>query len=197
MMRGVVKLMMGRILLCSRASRSIRMYNNNATNNSSHTWYDYYKINYNHDQYAATRDYYNSKALASKSYTPAIKSPYDSTDAEDYGEGGETDGVLDSVECDRIITKGDVVNLHDLLFTDYRDYLIRYNDDRLVKAAQLEGKKHSIKALLGSPKRDYLISNKGDKVFIDDLEGKVHSFQKKGWEQGSIFSACWKENHTL
>uniref|UniRef100_A0A164UNZ2 protein-disulfide reductase n=1 Tax=Daucus carota subsp. sativus TaxID=79200 RepID=A0A164UNZ2_DAUCS len=33
-----------------------------------------------------------------------------------------------------------MINLHDLLFTKNRDYLVKYNDDQQVKAAQLAGK---------------------------------------------------------
>lgn len=41
--------------------------------------------------------------------------------------------ILESEEKQlKIIEKGDVVNLSDLLFTENRDYLIRYNDPELV-----------------------------------------------------------------
>lgn len=41
--------------------------------------------------------------------------------------------ILESEEKQlKIIEKGDVVNLSDLLFTKNRDYLIRYNDPELV-----------------------------------------------------------------
>ncbi|KAK1361518.1 hypothetical protein POM88_045992 [Heracleum sosnowskyi] len=38
------------------------------------------------------------------------------------------------------VTKGDVIDLREFLFTEYRDYLIRYNDNTKVKAEQLAGK---------------------------------------------------------
>ncbi|KAK1369999.1 hypothetical protein POM88_036091 [Heracleum sosnowskyi] len=38
------------------------------------------------------------------------------------------------------VTKGDVIDLRKFLFTNYRDYLIRYNDKTQVKAEQLAGK---------------------------------------------------------
>ncbi|KAK1381385.1 hypothetical protein POM88_028134 [Heracleum sosnowskyi] len=39
------------------------------------------------------------------------------------------------------IAKGDIVDLHDLLFTENRDYLVKYNDNRKVKAEHLAGKR--------------------------------------------------------
>ncbi|KAK1354709.1 hypothetical protein POM88_047965 [Heracleum sosnowskyi] len=104
------------------------------------------------------------------------------------------------------IKEGDVINLRDLLFTENRDYLIKYNDQK-VRAEQLEGKamliyfvpvyldlsypftderlryldseddeaakQLSLETLLGSPLRDYVISNKGDRVPIHTLKDKV------------------------
>ncbi|KAL6554691.1 hypothetical protein OROHE_007430 [Orobanche hederae] len=40
----------------------------------------------------------------------------------------------------KLINKGDVINLHDLLFTQNRDYLVRYQDNQQVKAEHLEDK---------------------------------------------------------
>ncbi|KAL6580367.1 hypothetical protein OROMI_008391 [Orobanche minor] len=40
----------------------------------------------------------------------------------------------------KLINKGDVINLHDLLFTRNRDYLVRYQDNQQVKAEHLEDK---------------------------------------------------------
>ncbi|KAK1348249.1 hypothetical protein POM88_054968 [Heracleum sosnowskyi] len=48
----------------------------------------------------------------------------------------------------------------------------------------------SLKALLASPERDYLISNKGDKVPIHTLEDMV-CFWWKIWVPGFILSARW------
>ncbi|XP_074355030.1 putative nucleoredoxin 1 [Apium graveolens] len=46
------------------------------------------------------------------------------------------------LEEHKVIRKGDIINLHDLLFTKYRDYVVRHTDDIdvQVKAAQLAGK---------------------------------------------------------
>ncbi|KAL8123451.1 hypothetical protein AgCh_011427 [Apium graveolens] len=41
---------------------------------------------------------------------------------------------------DGIIRKGDMINLNDLLFTEHRDYLVKYDDAQQVKAAHLAGK---------------------------------------------------------
>ncbi|KAK1350706.1 hypothetical protein POM88_054577 [Heracleum sosnowskyi] len=38
------------------------------------------------------------------------------------------------------VTKGDIIDLHDLLFTENRDYLIKYKDNQKVKAEHLAGK---------------------------------------------------------
>ncbi|KAK1385208.1 hypothetical protein POM88_022943 [Heracleum sosnowskyi] len=43
-------------------------------------------------------------------------------------------------EKQKIIEKGDIVNLSQLLFTTSRDYLDRYNDPRPVTADKLAGK---------------------------------------------------------
>ncbi|KAK1359159.1 hypothetical protein POM88_043640 [Heracleum sosnowskyi] len=48
-------------------------------------------------------------------------------------------GCEQLLEEPKPIRKGDVINLHDLLFTKNRDYLVRYNGDK-VKAEQLAGK---------------------------------------------------------
>ncbi|KAK1378817.1 hypothetical protein POM88_025561 [Heracleum sosnowskyi] len=79
-----------------------------------------------------------------------------------------------------VIRKGDVVCLSDLLFTKNRDYLVK-NNNQQVKAEQLAGKgedeavakQPSLKAVLASPQRDYVISNQGEKVPIHILEDKV------------------------
>ncbi|KAK1356032.1 hypothetical protein POM88_049288 [Heracleum sosnowskyi] len=131
------------------------------------------------------------------------------------------------LEEHKVIRKGDTINLHDLLFTKYRDYVVRYKDNIQVqvKAAQLAGKvivlyflplhhdyvysRISISYLIDT--YTYLLPdnvfevvlvaygtaedlryNQWDKVLIDTLRGK-----RKRWEQGPVFSTCWKENHTL
>ncbi|XP_074345760.1 putative nucleoredoxin 1 isoform X1 [Apium graveolens] len=54
---------------------------------------------------------------------------------------GRCDEILESQEEElRIIEKGDIVNLSELLFSKNRNDLIRYNDPQLVTADQLAGK---------------------------------------------------------
>ncbi|KAK1355175.1 hypothetical protein POM88_048431 [Heracleum sosnowskyi] len=85
----------------------------------------------------------------------------------------EIDHEEEDVETKKkLINKGDVINLHDLLFTQNRDYLVRYQDNQQVKAEHLEDKP-SLQNLLASPLRDYLISNNGDKTPIHSLEDKL------------------------
>ncbi|KAK1396043.1 hypothetical protein POM88_005906 [Heracleum sosnowskyi] len=69
------------------------------------------------------------------------------------------------------MTVGNVLDFPGILFNKNRDYLVKYNGQR-VYADQLAGKKPSLGALLASPERDYVISNKGDKVPIHTLEEK-------------------------
>ncbi|KAK1354704.1 hypothetical protein POM88_047960 [Heracleum sosnowskyi] len=114
-------------------------------------------------------------------------------------------------EEDLNVREGDVINLPNLLFTENRDYLVKYNDDQKVKAAQLVGKaillyfvpvcielcypftderisdlkseddeaakQPSLETLLASPVRNYVISNKEDKVPIHTLKDKVRRIE--------------------
>ncbi|KAL6561993.1 hypothetical protein OROGR_003000 [Orobanche gracilis] len=64
-----------------------------------------------------------------------------------YEMGGEAKGgyvsnpgILTTEEVQKQrIDKGDIVNMHDLLFTSNRDYLVKYNNQQVI-AKQLEGK---------------------------------------------------------
>ncbi|KAK1354702.1 hypothetical protein POM88_047958 [Heracleum sosnowskyi] len=96
-------------------------------------------------------------------------------------------------EEDLNVREGDVINLPNLLFTENRDYLVKYNDDQKVRAAQLVGKaillyfvpseddeaakQPSLETLLASPVRNYVISNKEDKVPIHTLKDKVRRIE--------------------
>ncbi|KAK1354988.1 hypothetical protein POM88_048244 [Heracleum sosnowskyi] len=121
------------------------------------------------------------------------------------------------------IKEGDIINLTDLIFSEDRDYLIRYNDQK-VKPKQLVGKailvyflpvsrypftderikfldseddaainQPSLELLLGSPDRDYLITNNGDKVPIHTLKNK----STRRWVGVSVISICWEEAHYI
>ncbi|KAK1354987.1 hypothetical protein POM88_048243 [Heracleum sosnowskyi] len=91
------------------------------------------------------------------------------------------------------IKEGDIINLLDLIFDENRDYVVKSNEQQ-VKAEQYgtQGypftderirflkseddaavKQPSLELLLGSPERNYLISNKGDRVPIHTLKDKV------------------------
>ncbi|KAK1376785.1 hypothetical protein POM88_032978 [Heracleum sosnowskyi] len=105
-------------------------------------------------------DYFTSKAIY---------------ETEDEANGGEVEGP----DLQKKIKKGDKINLHDLLFTKDRDYLVRYQDNQRVKAEHLAAK---IISLLASPQRDYVISNKGDKVPIHTLEDKML------WNHNTVFT---------
>ncbi|KAL8093183.1 putative nucleoredoxin 1-2 [Apium graveolens] len=62
------------------------------------------------------------------------------------------------------------------LFEKYGGVGYHFSDKRIDHLQFIDiatAKKPSLKALLGSPKRDYVISNKGDKVLIDTLVEKV------------------------
>ncbi|KAK1356034.1 hypothetical protein POM88_049290 [Heracleum sosnowskyi] len=145
------------------------------------------------------------------------------------------------LEEHKVIRKGDTINLHTLLFTEYRDYVVRYIDNIQVqvKAAQLAGK---VIVLYFLPlHQDYVYSRMSishlidtytyllpDNVFevvlvaygtAEDLRYNQSNFEsilyhmpwtaipfpditsrerlRKRWEQGPVFSTCWKENHTL
>ncbi|KAK1354985.1 hypothetical protein POM88_048241 [Heracleum sosnowskyi] len=91
------------------------------------------------------------------------------------------------------IKEGDIINLLDLIFDENRDYVIKYNEqqvkagqygtrgypftDERIKFLKSEDdaavKKPSLELLLGSPDRNYLISNKGDRVPIHTLKEKM------------------------
>ncbi|KAK1377324.1 hypothetical protein POM88_033517 [Heracleum sosnowskyi] len=123
-------------------------------------------------------DYFTSKAIY---------------ETEDEANGGEVEGP----DLQKKIKKGDKINLHDLLFTKDRDYLVRYQDNQRVKAEHLAAK---IISLLASPQRDYVISNKGDKVPIHTLEDKVaqvrdHYIWSK--EASVMFWAIWGVRNDL
>ncbi|KAL8093182.1 hypothetical protein AgCh_035171 [Apium graveolens] len=76
-----------------------------------------------------------------------------------HGAKEETEGEL------QIIRKGDMTDLHYLLFTKDRDYLVKYNDDRQVKAVHLAGK---VIVLYFVPlHHDYLSSRRSTSFLID------------------------------
>ncbi|KAK1395711.1 hypothetical protein POM88_005574 [Heracleum sosnowskyi] len=68
-------------------------------------------------------------------------------------------------------------------FSDERLEFMRAEDDAAAKQS-------SLKTLLATPERDYVISNKGEKVPIDTLEDK-----KEQWVRGFFFGTFWEKGH--
>lgn len=102
----------------------------------------------------------NNTTVLPRNAFSGVSNPFVSQASSSQGLGNEvnkhTKSQLDEPQgrCDRdidilaseemqqlkIIQKGDIVNLSELLFTKNRNYLIRYNDPQLVTAVQLAGK---------------------------------------------------------
>ncbi|KAK1352077.1 hypothetical protein POM88_053791 [Heracleum sosnowskyi] len=89
-------------------------------------------ITYNSCLYVSSTNFYNASVTIIPKSTP--NSFRQASTCSHFSEKREQ-----LLEEHKVIRKGDVINLQNLLFTNYRDYVVGHNDVR-VKAAQLAGK---------------------------------------------------------
>ncbi|KAK1354400.1 hypothetical protein POM88_047656 [Heracleum sosnowskyi] len=84
--------------------------------------------------YVTSRNYYK---LTAPGFTSSLNSYFQTCAYSHHSENREH-----VFEEHKVIKKGDVINLRDLLFTKYRDYVVRYEDniEVQVKSVHLEGK---------------------------------------------------------
>ncbi|KAL8123450.1 hypothetical protein AgCh_011426 [Apium graveolens] len=96
--------------------------------------------------YTVNLVYNSSWNVSPRNHHPATKFPSFNSTANTYRLASTCPHLPENkeqlLEENKVIRKGDIINLYDLLFTKYRDYVIRHKDhvDVQVKASQLAGK---------------------------------------------------------